>query len=465
MERFDVAVIGGGTAGPSAARGAQARGMSVAVIEEDRFGGDCLWWACVPTKALLECARVFTQTQQAEAFGTLAEHVRLDFARVQARKQAVIDRIAEHDDPKHLVQDGIRVYRAHAAFRSPHELQVGEETIQAEHIVLAVGARARIPPIPGIAQVPYLTNVTAIALPELPASLLILGGGPVGCEFAQMFARFGVKVTLVQSETHLLPREDVDAAAAVEAVLARDGITILTNTKAVQVARHDGQIVLTVQRGGQEQQLVGEQLLIATGREVPLDGLQIEAAGLARTKRGLEVGDTLQTNVEHIWACGDAAGKMLFTHVAENQGQHVGRNLGLAAPAPWDGRVVPRCTFLEPEVASVGLTEAQAAAQYDIVVGQVPFTASDRAIIQDETDGFVKIVAHRADGQVLGGHIVGPRAGDLIHELALAMAARTPVKQVGAMIHLYPALLDPLRWAAQEAEAKRGQPGAEQQAA
>jgi pyruvate/2-oxoglutarate dehydrogenase complex dihydrolipoamide dehydrogenase (E3) component len=456
METFDVAIIGGGTAGPSAARNASERGLSVAVIEADRFGGDCLWWACVPTKALLECARIYQLTKRSRIFGTLADNVRLDFGLVQARKNDIIGRIAANDDPKHLEDKHIRIIRGRASFESSHELRVGDQVIRAQHIVLAIGSVPEIPPIPGLDQVDYLTNLTVINLTELPRSMVILGAGPVGCEFAQMFARFGSQVTLVQRNPRLLPREDDDSSALARAVLEEEGVTILTGASVRQVEKSAGQVTLKLESADGALTVSADQLLVATGRRTPLQQLNAEAAGLGQTAKGLEVSDTLQTTVPHIWACGDAAGKMLFTHVAEHQGYQVGRNIGAAQPERWEGRVVPRATFLEPEIASVGLTEREAAASYEIVTGMVPFSASDRAVMQDETRGFVKFVVNRPDGQILGAHIVGPSAGELIHELALAMAGGVAVRHVGSLIHLYPSLLDPLRWAAQAAESKRG---------
>ncbi|MHB0934968.1 MAG: dihydrolipoyl dehydrogenase family protein [Armatimonadota bacterium] len=451
MESFDVVVVGGGTAGPSAARVAKSRGFSVCVIERDRFGGDCLWWACVPTKTLIACGKIYQQTQQAARFGTRVQHIELDYHQVQSRKDAVIAHFAEHDDPKHLEKAGIRVIHNHASFRSQHELQVGDTVIRAEHIVLAIGSQPMIPPIPGLDEVKYLTNIEAISLPELPKSMLIMGGGAVGCEFALLFQRFGVPVTLIEADERVLFREDQETSMLTAEILTREGVTIHTGANVKQAAQRNGDIVLTMEQDAQTQEVTGASLLVATGRITHTEDLNLDAAGVATTKRGFVVRDTLQTNVPHIWACGDAAGKMLFTHVAENQGHFVGMCLGLEHDIRWDGRVVPRATFLEPEIASVGLTEAQAAKNYALAIGKVPFSASDRAVIQGETTGFVKIIADKMDGQILGAHIVGPRAGDLIHEIALAMKTHTAVSEIGETIHLYPSLLDPLRWAAQEA--------------
>ncbi len=362
MESLDVAVIGGGTAGPSAARIARARGMSVAVIERDRFGGDCLWWACVPTKALIECAKVFKQTRDSATFGTFADHVRADYHLVQDRKDAIIRDIAHNDDPANLEAEGIRTIRGDAAFMSPHEIRVGDNTIHAEHIVLAIGSRALIPAIPGLQEMDYLTNISAVSLRDLPQSVIILGAGPVGTEFAQLFARFGVQVTLLMKHARILAREEPEASAVAAEILKAEGVNVLTGAQTEQARIQDGKIMLDVDVNGKEQTVVGDNILVAAGRYIPLDGLHADAAGVKISEAGkIEIRATLQTNVPHIWTCGDASGTMNFTHVAENQGHHVGRNLGLDKPAPWDGRVVPRATFLEPEIAAVGLTEEMAA--------------------------------------------------------------------------------------------------------
>ncbi len=454
---YDLLVIGGGTAGLSAARTAVARGQKVALVDSTRLGGDCLWWTCLPTKALLVAAQARYAALQAGELGIDIPTVDVDFSRVQQRKADVLASLAVPDSAAAVAAEGIDVYKGRASFMDAHRVRVHGTDIIAAQIVLATGAFPWLPPIPGLAEIKYLTYMRAVGLPTLPKSMIIIGGGAVGCEFAQLFSRLGVQVTLVETCERLLLNDEPESSALAALALRGDGITVYLNAKISQVTQTDAGKLLLTEVDGETLTLTADEVLVATGRKPQLDGLNPEAAGLTVERGCLSVGATLQTNVPHIWACGDVAGGAQFRPLAEAQGAHVGANAGIAVPPLFTMLPLAHTTFIDPEIAGVGLTEDQACTNgADVVIGYSSFSACDRAVIAGHATGFVKLVVDRKDGTLLGAHIAGHNAGELIHELALALAAKVPVQTIAALPRVYPSLSTAVQQAAVDAVRKMG---------
>jgi pyruvate/2-oxoglutarate dehydrogenase complex dihydrolipoamide dehydrogenase (E3) component len=456
-ERFDVVCVGGGTAGMTAARAAHAKGKRVALVErEARLGGDCTFWGCVPSKALIELARA---VHEARALGDIGLGAgELDFAAVMARKDRLVDAIAHDERAELFERAGIRVLRGDARFEAADRLRVGEEIVRAERVVLATGTDPAVPPIPGLRETPHLTNRSIFDLRRLPARLLVLGGGALGLELAQAFRRFGSEVTVVEVLDRLLPREDAEAGAAIEAVLRAEGVTLELGASAERVRRDGETTVVTVRgRDGSERDLRADALLVAVGRTRGGGDLGLGAAGIATDDRGfVRVDARLRTTAGTVYAAGDVSGGYLFTHVAAYEGRIAGVNAA-GARAKADYRVVPWVTFTAPEVARVGMTEADARAEHGDRVEAVrfPMAQVDRARILGEPDGFVKLVTLRrgrlgraTGGRLLGAHVVGPRAGEALHEAVLAMRARAFTGRLAQAIHAYPTVSIGLQQAA-----------------
>ncbi len=450
-ETFDVVVIGAGSSGLAAARAAHRRGMSVALIEATRVGGECLWWTCLPTKALLESAHAYYRASHCAQFGCGPQHLQLDYPRILNERKTAMEHFTARISETLLSEEGFRVFHGKGSFVSAHEVRVGEHLLQTDHIIVAVGALPVIPPIPGLNTIKYLTYMHIVNLQFVPPTLVIIGGGPVGCEFAQTFRRFGAEVTIVERFPRILNQNDFDVSSLARRVLEAEGVRILTDTNVADVSAENGKKILNITGDTNEDTLTCDEVLVVTGRRPHLDGLNIAATGM-RVEQGRPVlRDTLQTSQPHIWVCGDAGGQLQFKHLAEYQGNHVGNNLGTSSPQPVDERVIPRVTFLDPELASVGLTEEQALLNYDTIVAAEPLTCSDRAVLLQQTAGFIKLIVNRTDGQIIGGHIAGPFAGDIIHEIALAMFAHIPVGLLAQMPRVYPSLYEPLMRVAREA--------------
>ncbi len=447
-DQFDIVVIGGGTAGLSAAQAAVALGRRPLLVAEGPLGGECTWTGCVPSKALIEAARVHHTVTRAAAFGTRVEGVSVDFPAVMRRVHDVIDRIARYEDAEHLERSGISTRRGHAHLLSADTVQVDGGTVRAGAIVIATGSRPALPPIPGLDAVPYLTNESLFDLGAQPARLLVLGAGAVGLEMAQSFARLGTAVDVVDIAADLLPREDPEVAALARRLLEREGVRLTLGARTSRVTYEAGTFTLEVEVGGASVPMRGDALLVATGRRANLDGLGVDDIGVRTTASGINVDARMRTSVARVYAAGDVTGTMRFTHVAAYQGRLAARNaLGKRASASY--RVVPWVTFTDPEIAHVGLTEPEARAKHgsDVHVARLPFTAVDRAVIAGEAEGVIKIITtgrpllgHTGGGEVVGAHVIGPGAGELIHELSLAMQVRAFSGRLAQAIHAYPAM-------------------------
>ena len=442
-ERYNAVVIGAGTAGLVTAAATAGLGGRVALIERRHMGGDCLNFGCVPSKALIASARMADRIRHADRWGLEAAEPAFAFAKVIARMRARRAQIAPNDSQERFEKLGVEVLRGEAAFVSPHEVAVEGRTLRAVNFVIATGTRPAVPKIKGLEGVPFFTNETIFdQLDQRPADMLVLGGGPIGCELAQAFARLGVKITLVQSGPRLLPHEDADAAEVVARVLAADGVACLTDAKAERVRQEGGEIVLTLRRGESTTEHRAATLLVATGRAPNTEALNLAAAGVRASERGVEVNARLQTSQPHIFAAGDIAGPFRFTHMADYQARIVARNI--LAPfgfmqAKADYSTVPWCTYLDPEIARVGLNEDEAKKRgVECDVFKLPLAELDRAIVEDETAGFVKVLTARGKDRILGVTLVAAHAGDLIHEFVLAMRCGIGLGKISGVIHAYP---------------------------
>lgn len=462
---YDLVVVGAGGAGSTAAGEAVNRGAKVAMVERWKVGGTCLNVGCDPTKTMVHAARVHHQTRHAARYGTAVEAVRLDWEAVVTRVAAVIDTIRGGDGDKNVRDSGIALYKGSARFRTPHELEISpsatenavEEvvTVTADKVILATGAAERTPPVAGLAEVGYITNVEAVALPRLPRSLAIIGGGVIATEFAQIFRRFGVEVTMLGSADHLLPREDRELTAELRRVLEREGVDVQTGVRVTRAELVDGVTCLSGARADGEpvEFCQAEEILVAAGRAPVVADLNLEAAGVAYDpKDGIRVGDDLATTAPHIWAVGDCTNRFPFTHYADYQARVAEHNAMSSLPARRaTERVVPWTTFTDPEFARVGLTEQEARdAGYDVKCATVKMAELARPITSGETDGMVKLVADNATGRILGGHALAAHAGDILAEVVLAMRHGLPATAIAETIHSYPTFGEAVFWAAYE---------------
>ena len=439
--RYDLIVIGGGTAGLVSAAGAASLGARVALVERDKLGGDCLHNGCVPTKALVKSARVASLVDHSEEYGIKTSGYEVDFPAVMDRMARVIRTAGEHDDPNRFRKLGVDVFLDEARFTSPDEISVDGRRLATRSAIIATGSHSAAPPIDGLESVGYLTHVEALRLRRLPRSMVIVGSGPIGCEFAQIFARFGSRVTLVSGSPLPLPKEDAEVGEILKRVLVSEGVAFHGGYKAEEARMENGdKVLLARNERGEKVEARGEEVLIASGRAPTARSLALENAGVELEKKGLRVDENLRTTAPNVYAAGDITGKYLFTHVAEYQARAALRNALFPVKTKADHRVVPWTTFTDPEVARVGMTEEQARREHDHVqVFRQPFGEVDRAITDGETTGLVKIVTGKR-GKILGGHIIGPDAGNLIHEIVLAMQKDIPIGTLSTTIHVYPTL-------------------------
>ena len=433
----DICVIGAGAAGLVVAAGASQMGASVVLIEKGLMGGDCLNYGCVPSKALLAAGRMAALAGRAPRFGvTLGEPV-IDFARVQEHVGEVVAAIAPNDSVERFTGLGVRVIQDDAAFTGPGAVQAGDTTVHARRFVIATGSRPAVPPVAGLDGVPYFTNETIFTGPERPDHLVILGGGPIGMELAQAHRDLGCHVTVVEMAAPL-GREDPELVDILLTRLRGNGIEIVVGAKAVEAAVHADGIALTVEQAGQRRSIVGSHLLVAGGRSAVVDGLNLEVAGVAYTRAGVQVDRRLRTTNRKIFAIGDVTGAQQFTHVASYHAGIVLRNILFRLPARVNDGAIPRVTYTDPELAHVGMTEAEArAVSARIGVLRWPFAENDRAQTERETDGLIKVVVGKR-GRILGASILGAHAGDLIHPWVLAITAKLKVSAMAGAIVPYP---------------------------
>lgn len=454
-QAYDLAVIGGGSAGSTAAEAADKEGHRVALIERDHLGGTCLNYGCDPTKALLYTAKLLHHTRQAHQRGLRFTAAEVDWTAVQTHIRGLVQKMrgGPPDEAQQNIRDlGIDLFMGEATFQDDHHLKVGSHTIAAENILIATGAKSLIPDIPGLDKVNCLTHKEAIYLDVLPQSMAIIGGGPIGLEFAQIFNRFGVEISLIEAESHLLPHDDPELTQILETILADEGIALHLGTQLMAVTQQPEGKQLTLRYENEyEQHLIVDELLIAVGRKPVLDALKPEAAGIALDDAGwIKVDDTLRTNVPHIWAAGDIWPGLKFTHVAARQGKLAAHNIFAAKPQPFASQWIPWVTYSDPALAHVGATEAELEAQaIDYRIGRYPLQQLPRAVITDQTEGLIKLLIGQND-QVLGANILAPNAGDLIAPLLVAIQGKLPLSILAETIFPYPTWGASLGYAARQ---------------
>jgi pyruvate/2-oxoglutarate dehydrogenase complex dihydrolipoamide dehydrogenase (E3) component len=434
----DLCVIGAGSGGLSVAAVAAQLGASTVLVERGLMGGDCLNYGCVPSKALLAAAKRVKAVREAAVFGLAVPEPRVDFAAVMAHVRGVVATLAPQDSEERFTGLGVRVIRASARFTGPAEVTAGDAVIRARRIVIATGSAPIMPNIPGLAEIPFLTNETVFANDALPLHLIVIGGGPVGLELAQAHRLLGAQVTVIEADA-ALGKDDPELAALLIERLGADGIAIIEHARATRVARTGTGLAVTIADAAGERRVEGSHLLIAAGRRANLADLDLAAAGIATQRSGALVLDRrLRTTNRRVYAVGDAAGGPQFTHVAAAHAAIVIRNALFRLPAALDLRALPWVTYTAPELAQVGLTEAQARAAHGagIAILRWPFFENDRAQAERDTGGLVKIVARK--GRVLGASILGPEAGELIQTLGLAVAAGVKLKTIAQLIAPYP---------------------------
>ncbi len=451
---YDLVVIGAGTAGLVAAKGAAGlgAGLKVALVEKHLMGGDCLNFGCVPSKCVIRSSRIVADVQQAERFGIQADLVQTDFAAVMARMRRVRAQISSVDSAQKAQADGVDVFLGAAAFVSSHVLSVAGQTLRFKKAVIATGARAAHPRIEGLAEAGFLTNETVFSLTECPRRLAVIGGGPIGCELAQAFRRFGADVVLLERGSHLLSREDEDAAAVVQQAIVQEGSKLVLNAQIQRVERtSEGKIVHYVQ-DNQTHQVTVDEILVGSGRAPNVEGLNLEAAGVEHHDKGVKVNDYLQTTNPKIYAAGDICMDWKFTHAADAAARIVIKN-ALFSPfgigrSRLSSLVMPWTTYTDPEVAHVGLYEQEARDQ-GIAVQTiiVPFHDVDRAIADGEEEGFVKI-HYKKGGAIVGATIVARHAGEIISEITTAIVHGISLGKMTSVIHPYPTQAEAIKKAA-----------------
>lgn len=439
----DLCVIGAGSGGLSVAAAAALFGVPVVLVEKGEMGGDCLNAGCVPSKALIAAAEAAEAVRQAGAFGIGAGAPQPNMARVQEHIRQVVATIAPNDSVGRFTALGVTVLKGEARFIDRRTVGVGDTTIRARRVVIATGSRPAIPPLPGLAELPYLTNETVFGLTRRPEHLIVLGGGPIGIEIAQAMRRLGSAVTVLELR-EILAREDREAAFILRETLAREGVALIEQAVPVRAEQAGAKLRIVLREGESERAIEGSHLLVATGRKATVEGLGLEAAGVTTDQKGILVDRGLKTSNRRVYAIGDCAsgqaGGLQFTHVANYHAGLVIRNALFRMPVKVEMTAVPRVTYCQPEIASVGLSEAEARkAARDVQVLRWPFSENDRAQAERLTAGMIKIVT-TGKGRILGATIIGAHAGELITPWTMAIAKGFGVKDMVGLVFPYPTL-------------------------
>jgi pyruvate/2-oxoglutarate dehydrogenase complex dihydrolipoamide dehydrogenase (E3) component len=424
----------------------------VAIVERQLLGGDCLNFGCVPSKGLLRAARAAHESAEANRFGIRCEGGRLhvDFAVAAERMRRIRTRISEHDSASRLASLGIDVFLGNARFVGPDAVQVGEQRLTFSKAVIATGARPAEPPIPGLREAGYFTNETIFSLTEAPRRLATIGAGPIGCELAQAFRRFGSEVSMIGRGQALLPREDVETAQLIKGVFEREGIELILGGQVDRVEREPDGKVLRLNRNGSRAEVHCDQILVAVGRTPNVEGLGLQEAGVAYDAKGVRVDARLRTSNRRIYAAGDICSPYKFTHVADAMARVVIQNALFFGRKKASDLVIPWCTYTDPEVAHVGINEAQARErEAEVATYRIDLAEVDRALLDGETEGFAKIHARKKNGEILGATLVARHAGEMIPELVLAIGQRLGLRAIVNTIHPYPTQAEALKRAAE----------------
>lgn len=434
--KTDILVIGAGSGGLSVAAGASQMGADVILLEGHKMGGDCLNYGCVPSKALLASAKLAHAQSHAAPFGVADHAPQVDYAAAKDHVRDVIAQIEPMDSQERFEGFGVRVIRDWGTFLSPTQVQAGDFVITARRVVIATGSSPLVPPIPGLDQVPFETNETIFDLRDKPDHLLIIGGGPIGMEMAQAHVRLGCKVTVIEG-ARALGKDDPEAAAVVLEALRAEGVEILEHAMVARVRGKAGAVEVVTEDGAVH---AGSHLLLAAGRKANTDRLNLQAAGIEQTRTGIKVDDSLRTTNRKVYAIGDVAGGLQFTHVA---GYHAGviiRSALFGLPSKAKTAHIPWATYTDPELAQVGLTKAQARDRHGdrVEIAQFDYAHNDRAVAERKTTGFIKVMVVK--GRPVGATIVGHQAGELINLWSLALANNLKMSQIAAMVSPYPTI-------------------------
>jgi pyruvate/2-oxoglutarate dehydrogenase complex dihydrolipoamide dehydrogenase (E3) component len=441
MITYDAIIIGTGQAGPSlAARLANSR-RKVAVIERKLFGGTCVNTGCIPTKTLVASAYAAHMTRRSSDFGVVIEgSISVDMQAVKARKDEISRRSREGVEGWLAGLENCTIYRGHARFASPHEVSIGDDRLQAERIFINVGGRALTPPMPGLSEIPYLTNSSMMDVDFLPRHLVVIGGSYVGLEFGQMYRRFGSEVTIVEKGSRLIQREDEDVSATVKEILEREGVVVRLNAECIRFERQGEDIVVHVACQADTPAIAGSQVLLAIGRRPNTDDLGLEKAGVEVDERGyIKVDDQLRTSVPGIWALGDCNGKGAFTHTSYNDFEIVAANLLDNDPRRVSDRIPAYALYTDPPLGRAGLTEAEVRrSRKQALIGRRPMTRVGRAVEKGETQGFMKVLVDRDTREILGAAILGTGGDEVIHSILDVMYAKAPYTVLQRAMHIHP---------------------------
>ncbi len=439
-KRYNLVVIGAGTAGLVVAAGAAGLGAKVALVERSLMGGDCLNVGCVPSKALIRCAKAYAEVRDVGEFGVrVPDGVSVDFPVIMERMRRLRAGISPHDSVARFSELGIDVFLGQAKFASRDTVEVGGKTLRFARAVIATGARAAAPPIKGLDTIDYLTNETVFSLTELPKRLAVIGAGPIGCEMAQSFARFGSEVYLIESMHGIMPNEDPDMAGVVKKAMDADGVKLLCCGKHLNISQTDGGKKLSVDSHGNHYDVIVDQVLVGVGRAPNVDGLNLEGVGVQFDKTGVKVNDHLQTTNPKIYAAGDICFPYKFTHTADAMARIVIQNALFFGRAKTSTLTIPWCTYTDPQVAHVGIYEKNAKEKgIAIDTIQIDMSTVDRAILDGETQGLLKVHLKKGSDQILGASLVARHAGDMISEMTLAMVAGAGLGTLAKTIHPYP---------------------------
>jgi pyruvate/2-oxoglutarate dehydrogenase complex dihydrolipoamide dehydrogenase (E3) component len=438
--KYDAIIIGSGQAGNPMAASLADHGWTVAIVEKGNLGGTCINTGCTPTKTMVHRALVAHYARDAARWGVRTHDVSVDLPTIIAQKNKLVQWKRDGQQTSIDKRPNLHLYRGIAQFTAPHELKAGDQLLQSERIFIDTGARAAVPPIPGLDRISYLTNETIMELTQVPEHLIVLGGGYIGLEFGQMFSRFGSRVTIVHKREQIIEREDPEVAAELQKALEAEGIIFLLGMSTTRVEKKDSIIVLTVEHSGGTSTIAGSHLLVATGRRPNTEDLALDKAGITTNKDGtIKVNGKLETNVPGIWALGDVKGGPAFTHLSYNDFQIVYANLIEGKDLTIDKRIVPYCVFTDPQLGGAGMTEKEARAKgYKLKIGKAPMSVVARAYERDETAGLMKIVVDATNDRILGATILSGDGGETVQVLYTLMLADLPYTLLKEAVFIHP---------------------------